>query len=106
MDQSEDQREGTAQFNIHVAAKVFHADKDDACCDERFDNPCGDLNYIQSGESKRHRVRDGETSDDRQHRFDALTRDKESEKKKKVIVAGEDVFDAEMEEARERGALW
>ena len=81
--------------------KVLRADEDDAGRDQRLDHPRGRRQEVQGGQGEGHRVRHGESGHDLHQLGKGSAQEHQPDQEGQVIVAGEDVLDAESEEPAE-----
>ena len=103
--QAEQASDQHAPFEVD-AHDVLERHVDDRCGDRRLDEgrePCARRREIEGRAQQRERMRDREDGDDRQDLPPAAQRNHQAKQEQQMIVAGEDVRDAEPDEAG-RGA--
>jgi hypothetical protein len=104
VDQPEGERDRAAPGEPRAVDQVFHGDEDDRRGDRGFDDAAAEADQVQGGQRQRDAVRDGEERDDRGRLTEGLARQEQGGDEQQVVVAGQDVLDAEAEEARAAAA--
>ena len=87
-----------------LAQEVLEGDPHDGGGDGRLHDAGGNGHHSQHGEGEGDAVGNGEGGDDLEERQEGSPAKQEGGEEEQVIVAGEDVLDAELEESRLRGA--
>src|SRR5215468_8252323 len=82
-----------------LAQEVFQGDPDDGQRDGGLDDAAGHRHHAQHGESQRDAMGDREGGDDLEEGEEATAPQQQHEQEKEMVIAGENVLDAELEEA-------
>ncbi len=99
VDEAEEEADEPAQGR-HVAEEdVLEGHVDDGRGDDALNEPLGHGDEAEDSQGQRDAVGDGEGSDDLEERQEAASAEQQGPEEEEVVVAGEDVLDAELEEA-------
>src|SRR5690606_15383072 len=98
MHKPKNKREQPAPFHISTAKNIFHTNVNNRGRDDRFHNLAGDVHNIEGRQRECERMCECETGDNLRNRNKTFANDEQRKEKQQMIVADQNVFNAENEE--------